>query len=138
MSRERRIVALEAAIGAPLPADYRVFLLDHTEAPGATLQVVSTNPEYWDVRSLYEIGEGADHLQADRCYALVGDVIPKGMWPVAEDGGGNLYLYDGRPGLSFGAIYWWDHEQEVGEDRISKVANTFQAFREALVPEDDA
>ena len=132
-----RIHRLETAIGFALPRDYRAFLDSHAEGSGQPLRVVSTNPDYWDVRNIFEIGEAADHLQADRCYALVGDVIPTGMFPVAEDSAGNLYLVDCRSGPGLGTIYWWDHEQGLGEDRIARVADSFDDFVAALAPDQE-
>ena len=135
MDAEQRIENLEAALGASLPAVYRAFLRSHKEEPSRPVQVVSTNPDYWDVRHILEIGDAEDYLQLDDCYELVGDVLPDGMLPVAEDQGGNLYLLDCRMGPSTGAVYWWDHEQELGEDRVELVATSFPEFLAALVPD---
>jgi len=135
MNAERRIESLEAALGASLPAAYRAFLLSHREDPSRPVQVVSTNPDYWDVRHILEIGDAKDYLQVDDCYALVGDVLPDGMLAVADDRGGNLYLLDCRAGPSTGAVYWWDHEQELGEDRVALVAKSFPEFLAVLVPD---
>jgi cell wall assembly regulator SMI1 len=135
MNAEQRIENLEAALGASLPAAYRAFLRSHREEPSRPVQVVSTNPDYWDVSSIFEIGDAESYLQVDNCHALVGDVLPDGMLPVAEDQGGNLYLLDCRMGPSTGSVYWWDHEQELGEDRVSLVATSFPQFLAALVPD---
>jgi hypothetical protein len=130
---EARLVALEQALGHPLPAEYRAFLLTHVEEPERPLQVISTNPDHWDVRSLFEVGRGSKLVQVDEVHRLVGDVLPGGLVPVGEDRGGNLYLLDARPHAGRGAVYWWDHEQELGEDRIEKVADSFGSFRELLI-----
>ena len=135
MNAEQRIENLEAALGTSLPAAYRAFLRSHREEQSRPVQVVSTNPDYWDVSGIFEIGDADSYLQVDNCYALVGDVLPDGMLPVAEDQGGNLYLLDCRTGPSTGSVYWWDHEQELGEDRVSLVATSFPEFLAALVPD---
>jgi cell wall assembly regulator SMI1 len=135
MNAEQRIENLEAALGVSLPAAYRAFLRSHREEPSRPVQVVSTNPDYWDVSSIFEIGDAESYLQVDNCHALVGDVLPDGMLPVAEDQGGNLYLLDCRTGPSTGAVYWWDHEQELGEDRVELVATSFPEFLAVLVPD---
>ena len=135
MDAERRIENLEAALGASLPVTYLAFLRSHREEPSRPVQVVSTNPDYWDVSCIFEIGDAEDYLQLDGCYELVGDVLPEGMLAVGEDQGGNLYLLDCRMGPSTGAIYWWDHEQEPGEDRVELVATSFPEFLAALVPD---
>ena len=133
MDAEQRIENLEAALGASLPVTYRAFLRSHREEPSRPVQVVSTNPDYWDVRCIFEIGDAESYLQVDDCYELVGDVLPDGMLPVGEDQGGNLYLLDCRTGASTGAVYWWDHEQELGEDRVELVATSFPEFLAVLV-----
>ncbi|EIG56702.1 SMI1/KNR4 family protein [Bradyrhizobium canariense] len=135
MDAERRIESLEAALGASLPVTYLAFLRSHREEPSRPVQVVSTNPDYWDVSCIFEIGDAEDYLQLDGCYELVGDVLPEGMLAVGEDQGGNLYLLDCRMGPSTGAIYWWDHEQEPGEDRVELVATSFPEFLAVLVPD---
>lgn len=135
MNAEQRIENLEAALGASLPAAYRAFLRSHREEPSRPVQVVSTNPDYWDVDHIFEIGDAESYLQLDHCYALVGDVLPDGMLPVAGDQGGNLYLLDCRRGPTTGGVYWWDHEQELGEDRVEFVATSFPAFLATLVPD---
>jgi hypothetical protein len=135
MDAERRIENLEAALGASLPVAYRAFLRSHREEPSRPVLVVSTSPDYWDVSCILEIGDAESYLQLDGCYELVGDVLPEGMLAVGEDQGGNLYLLDCRMGPSTGAIYWWDHEQEPGEDRVELVATSFPEFLAALVPD---
>ena len=135
MDAEQRIENLEAALGASLPAAYRAFLRSHREEPSRQVQAVSTNPDYWDVDHILEIGDAESYLQVDDCYDLVGDVLPDGMLPVAVDGGGNLYLLDCGTGPSTGAVYWWDHEQELGEDRVALVAKSFPEFLAVLVPD---
>ena len=135
MDAEQRIEILEASLGASLPVAYRAFLRLHREEPSRPVQVVSTNPDYWDVSSIFEIGDAEDYLQLDHLYALVGDVLPDGMLAVAKDQGGNLYLLDCRTGPSSGSICWWDHEQELGEDRVELVATSFPEFLAALVPD---
>jgi hypothetical protein len=137
MDAEQRIKNLEAAFGASLPAAYRAFLRWHKEEPSRGVQVVSTNPDYWDVKHIFEIGDAEDYRQLDHCYELVGDVLPDGMLAVADDQGGNLYLLDCRAGPSTGAVYWWDHQQELGEDRVELVATSFPEFLATLVPDSD-
>jgi hypothetical protein len=132
MAPEERIARIEAALGAKLPGDYRVFLATHRELQGPVL-VVSSNPEYWGVASIFEIGDGADSLQTDRVHDIVSDVLPAGMIAVAEDCAGNLYLLDCRAGATPGAVWWWDHEQ--GGAPVERVADSFSRFLGLLVPD---
>src|SRR3954447_15905098 len=84
MDAEQRIENLEAALGASLPVTYRAFLRSHREEPSRPVQVVSTNPDYWDVSCIFEIGDAEDYLQLDGCYELVGDVLPEVCWQLAK------------------------------------------------------
>lgn len=130
---EKRIAELERTIGQRLPAEYRLFLLTHVEEPDRPLLVVMTNPDHWDVSSLFELGSGANYLQVDNVFNLVADVLPVGLIPIADDNGGNLYLLDARAGEGGGRVYWWDHEQDPGESRVQEVANDFGSFLGLLV-----
>jgi hypothetical protein len=134
---EIRLLKLEKAVGYDFPPDYRSFLLTYTEDPERPEQVVSSNPDYWGVRSIFELGEGADYLQADEIYRLTGDVLPDGAVPIADDSSGNLYLLDCRTGAGCGSVCWWDHEQDLGEDRIEVVARSFATFLASLRPDPD-
>ena len=81
---------------------------------------------------LFELADGPKHVQVDEVLRLVGDVLPSGTLPVAEDDGGNLYLLDcvAHPGT----VYWWNHERDIGDEHIDKVAATFSAFIQILKP----
>ena len=135
MNIAQRIVGIETALGARLPQDYRAFLGRHREDAECPQQVVSTNADYWGVRSLFEIGDGEKYLQVDEAYKAVGAVIPEGTIAIAEDSSGNLYLLDCR--LGAGGVYWWDHERDLGDDRVEKVADSFTGFLASLIPESD-
>ena len=139
MEREERIAALERTVGFAFPADYRTFLSKHVseEDIDRPLLVVSSNPDYWAVHEFLEIGDGAAFRQIDETYRIVGDVMPDGMLPFAVDIGENFFLIDCRPGPESGAVFWWDHEQDLGEDRVEKVADSFSGFLEDLAPETD-
>ena len=126
MSNEERILSLEQKLGLTLPSDYRDFIATHRESSNRPPQVVSSNPDYWGVSNIFELGDGASYLQVDENYRLVGDVIPKATVAIADDGAGNLFLLDCR--LGSGRVDWWDHEQNLGEDRVEMAASSFTEF----------
>ena len=125
-----RLDSLEKALGAPLPTDYTSFLAGHHAGDEAGLYV-SSNPDYWGVRSLFELSSGAKHYQLDDVYRLVRDVIPIHSLPIADDWAGNLYLLI-CAGPSAGQVVWWNHEREPKDFTTEKVANSFPAFVELL------
>src|SRR3954469_2263234 len=132
MRRDDRLARLERVLGTPLPSDYRQFLRRHREDQDRPTMVVGADPDYRNVRTLFELGDGPNNAQLDEIYRLVGDVLPPGTIAIADDIGGNLYLLDyaGR-----GGILWWDHEQDLGEDRVEAVAESFTAFLADLRPD---
>jgi hypothetical protein len=127
-----RLRRYEAAVGAALPGEYRRFLAGHRQQEEGPSRAVAGH-EHLGLESLFEIGSGPGYLQADSTFELVGDVLPKFMVPIGADISGNFYLLDCSGG---GAVYWWDHEQDPGEDRVEKVAGSFGDFLALLVPDE--
>ena len=67
------------------------------------------------------------------------DVIPDWLIPFAEEDGGNLFCFSVRES-DFGAIYYYDHEFEYGEDpeeHITWLAESITAFISALTENED-
>ncbi|SFI16956.1 SMI1 / KNR4 family (SUKH-1) [Collimonas sp. OK307] len=83
------------------------------------------NPDYWGIRVLFEIGDVAAYDQVDHVFEAVGDVLPTGMFPVADDSSGNLYLIDVAQGAR---VIWWSHERERTDNRVDEVATSFSEF----------
>jgi hypothetical protein len=133
MPYDDRLARLERALGKPLPPDYRQFLHGHREDQNRPTMVVGANPDCRDVRTLFELGDGPNTTQLDEIYRLVGDVLPVGTIAIADDIGGNLYLLDY---LGRGGVLWWDHEQDLGEDRVERVADSFTGFLADLRPDE--
>jgi hypothetical protein len=121
-----RLKALERLLRALLPSDYKTFLASHRARDEAGLYI-SSNPENWGVRSLFELGDGPKDDQLDRVYQLVGDVLPPQSLPIAEDWSGNLYLLMHAGSLS-GHVVWWNHEREENDFTVQDVASSFTEF----------
>ena len=67
------------------------------------------------------------------------DVIPDWLIPFAEEDGGNLFCFSVRES-DFGAIYYYDHEFEYGEDpeeHITWLSEAITAFINALTENED-
>ena len=67
------------------------------------------------------------------------DVIPDWLIPFAEEDWGNLFCFSVRES-DFGAIYYYDHEFEYGEDpeeHITWLAESITAFINALTEDDE-
>ena len=67
-------------------------------------------------------------------YDLVGDVMPPGALPFAEDWGGNLYCLM-ITGSAAGRVVYWRHERESGDHHVDLVAATLGEFLDGLVPD---
>jgi cell wall assembly regulator SMI1 len=121
-----RLAALELQLGASLPKDYLDFLSSHRAVDEPSMYV-SSNPDYWGVRSLFELGTGADFDQVDSVFKMVGDVLPSSCLPVAQDWSGNLYLLDCTEKSSC-RVVWWNHERDVEDMSVDFVAPSFADF----------
>ena len=67
------------------------------------------------------------------------DVILDWLIPSAEEDGGNLFCFSVRES-DFGAIYYYDHEFEYGEDLeeyVTWLAESITAFINALTEDDE-
>lgn len=67
------------------------------------------------------------------------DVIPDWLIPFTEEGGGNLFCCSVRES-DLGAIYYYDHEFEYGEDpqeHITYLAGSITAFINALTENEE-
>lgn len=134
---ESRLAAIEQRLQRTLPGEYADFLASHVATANSPEWVVSTNPDYFGVRSIFELGDGPDYAQADRTYEIVGDVLPPGWFPIADDEGGNFYLIYCGQGSTRGNIAWWDHERDPDDMRMLAVAETLKAFLSVLAPSAD-
>jgi hypothetical protein len=129
-----RLSALEQKVGASLPDAYKAFLAQHIALDEVGLYV-SSNSDYWGVRSFFELGSGSKDHQIDEIYSLVGDVLPSNSLPVADDWAGNFYLLI-CSGAQSGSVVWWSHERELNDFSVQEVANSFAAFLELLAYEE--
>jgi hypothetical protein len=93
-----------------------------------------TPDRVWDVRTTFTLDDGDRSEQLDFVYELVGDVMPAGTLPFAEDWGGNLYCLL-LSGSRAGQVVWWGHERDDGDDSVEPVAPSVTAYYESLVPD---
>ena len=129
----KRLMALESKIGHSIPSDLLGVLAEGE--PIRRGKVTRVTPgRVWDVRMTFSLDDGDRNDQLDSLYDLVGDVLPSGALPFAEDWGGDFYCLM-LSGPHAGRVVYWSHERDEGDTRIEPVANSVADFFASLVPD---
>lgn len=82
-----------------------------------------------DVGVVAVLGAGrGDHLDLEDRLARCRDGrMPDGLVPIADAEGGNLVCVSVRSS-DFGTVWFWDHESELVEESVVRIASDFDAF----------
>lgn len=85
-----------------------------------------------------ECGEG---LALEKFLPLLGDenIFPQWLVPFADDEGGNLFCYSIKE-INYGAIYYYDHEFEYGEnveEHIVFLSSSLVDFINSLIEDEN-
>lgn len=109
-AKDEDFARIEAALGAPLPAEYRAFVQDYGGAAiehatvvledGGTRHSIETFFGFGEAKYAYDL-----HGKLER-YA---DRLPRGMLPIATCAAGNLFVL-AVDGEDAGAVLFWDHD----------------------------
>lgn len=124
--------ALESSIGVQLPVPVRELLMNVSNGG----EVEPVGPESaGDVGVVAVLGAGrGDHLDMEDRLARYRDGrLPDGLVPIADAEGGNLVCVSVRS-ADFGTVWFWDHERNLVEESVVKIASDFDAFVADLVP----
>ncbi len=132
-----RLEQVEKAYGIKLPLQYRRFLLAHNGGQPVPNQLHFKNMQGRDTDSIVdwflaiydgEIDSFEDYFGN---YKVDENRLPEALVPIAHDPGGNLVcicIY----GKDEGAVYFWDHEHELGGNNIHLIADSFDEFLAGL------
>lgn len=136
----QQIADFESRQGLSLPQSYKEFLLNVNggEPVPNEFEVPNWSGESSMVQAFYGIHAGEYDNLAEKI-AMFQDRLPEGFLPIASDPGGNL-LCLGTKGDDEGRIYFWDHEDELDKNGLSKkdfsnmyrVANDINEFLDKL------
>jgi hypothetical protein len=145
---EQALVALEQALGALLPSDYRQFLLRTNGGyVGGRLRFRGGPPQQLEV-GIHHIGGFQEStelslLDARDCYE--GRIPAELLWVMDDSFGNAICLAVSGP--SAGAIYFWDHEEEPDSDawngrldtapNVVQLASSFTNFVAGIRHRDD-
>lgn len=126
-----RLKALEAKLGAPIPTNLVTHLGQRKPISEGGFGFRAKD-RMWDIRTTFRLDKSSEE-QLDKVYGLVGDVLPPGALPFAEDWGGNFYclMVSGR---SQGQVVYWDHERDPGDHHTKRLAATLEDFYAGVEP----
>jgi hypothetical protein len=121
------VADLEDALGAPLPSDYKAFIMKYGKSlfsEEVRLRPIQLPPKhisdegFLDLSSFY--GSNADDDDLLSCLEALKGRMPETMVPIADDLWGNNFLL-GVAGKDRNKVYLWDCDNELAaEDYVRK------------------
>jgi SMI1 / KNR4 family (SUKH-1) len=140
------IQRLEARAGISLPSDYKAFLLESNGGHPNPDEFVVPGwlGESSAVHRLLGIHDGPNG-NLETYIVRYRDRLQRGFIPIGIDPGGNLLTLS-LEGANRGSIYFWDHEDELDDEGLSRtdMSNMFELatnigeFIESLKPPPEA
>ncbi|MDC3959508.1 SMI1/KNR4 family protein [Polyangium jinanense] len=140
------IAGFQARWSVVLPAEYREFLLKSNGGwpEPDTFVVPGWHGQASMLDAFFGIHHGRETERLDRAMEVYDARIPGDLIPIADDAGGNVVCI-GWKGKRRGKIYFWDHEDELDEQGLSRqdyrnvylLANSLTEFLNNLREEDD-
>ncbi len=131
-----RINIVEKSFEVKLPLQYREFLQKHNGGyPEPDGFLFKDESDGSSVDRFLGIDVG-DHSNLEKYLVTYKNRIPKNLFPIAHDPGGNLVLI-GLSGDELGKIYYWDHEREADGwepdmSNVHLIANDLDEFLRKL------
>jgi len=129
---ESTIDNLEQRMSIKLPIRYRDFLGKYNGGyPEPDGFLFKDESDGSSVDRFLEIGVG-EHSNLEKYLVTYSGRIPKNLFPIAHDPGGNLVVI-GLSGDEQNKVYFWDHESEADGyepdmSNVNLVANDFAEF----------
>lgn len=134
---EQDIVSLELKIGRLLPPEYKEFLFRNNGGRPVPMYfpiIGLFNNPVGQVLDFFGIDDPVESCRVDWNFAVYGDRVPNGMLPIATDGGGNLICIS-LDTKNLGAVYFWDHNQEMSmssTNGLYEIAPNLRGFLESF------
>lgn len=132
---------IEQKFHVKIPADVREHCLAYNGGYPEKPIFTDENGNEYSVDLFIPVRDGKKRPMEKTLELLRADdgVIPEWLIPFAEEDGGNLFCFSVRES-DLGAIYYYDHEFEYGEDpeeHITWLAESITAFINALTENED-
>lgn len=124
---ERRLAEFEKALQAPLPGDYRSFLLEFNGAHFDECENFDEIRGGTCLDVLFGLHTGPTYEHLDEMFSNFRDALPPNVVPIGADPFGNYFALD----LDKGCVYFVDHEALPAElNSLPQIASTFSALLE--------
>lgn len=127
MPDAQAIVLLEQALGCVLPKDYLDFVANFNGGqPQVNSFLIGLGGNESGVNEFIELGRVVEEME------LGGFGVLQGFIPFAFAEGGNYVCIE----VATGSVFFWDHEIEVGQGGLVKIADDIPKFLESMKPFD--
>ncbi len=125
------IAELEQSAGKKIPDPFRQFLIGH-EFENTDELAVGAAGHYWAVDEILSREGGRTMLE---CYNSISHATPPNTFPLLSTLGGMILAhFDTADDL---AVYYWDHERNLGDHSLLKIAESAKELQTKIVPFDD-
>jgi cell wall assembly regulator SMI1 len=132
------IARFEVTISSRLPTQYREFLARQDGGIPEPNEMVGQDDLAGTISVDEFLSVESDQVESIRAVMdAYEDRLPNWAIPVANAAGGNVILLSIR-GSNLGQVYFWDHEQEISGEPLSRVGDDLQTFLRKLVPASEA
>ncbi len=138
-----KVVDIEKRLKLSLPLEYKDFIMKHNggRPKPSGFHYKHETGRYTDSRvdwflAIYD-GESDNFEDYFNTYKVDQVRLPIELVPIANDPGGNLVCISVK-GKNKGAVYFWDHENEAGDNEtpsyqnVHLLADSFSEFLESL------
>lgn len=140
MLNECDLQEIEKKFNFKIPSDiYKHYLLYNGGYPEKCIFVDAAGVRY-EVEHFIPIKNSSNKRSLDKVLSLLYDdnILPSWLVPLADEAGGDLYCYSLREN-EIGAIYYWSHEFEYGENaeaQIKYLASNIKQFINSMIEDE--
>jgi len=121
--KEADVKKIETALGCSLPAEYRSFLIDHSDEVRRIKEMLPLRAVLWsDPKEIIRENKAARKYAHEMVIGKEERPWPKDFLLVGTNGGGDYWFIDTAGALE--GIRHWDHETQ----RISQCCKTFERY----------